>query len=82
MIFRPSGEGKVVLIVLMAATMAAVVSWLGKRADASALACEAVKDADQRHYCRACSRGDTNECELIRNSDLRAQCRALCARPR
>ena len=43
----------------------------------SAGSCELVKDADQRHYCRACS-GKPGECEFIRSADLRQTCRALC----
>jgi len=43
---------------------------------ASPLACESIKDADQRHYCRAISIPRRSECEFIKNHDLRYRCRA------
>lgn len=46
-------------------------------AHASPLQCEGIKDADQRHYCRAISIPRKSECEFIHNEDLRRQCRAM-----
>ena len=43
---------------------------------ASPLDCESVKDADQRHFCRALSKPQKSECEFIKDPDLRHQCRA------
>lgn len=46
-------------------------------AHAQSGSCEFIKDADERHYCRACS-GRPGECEFIKRGDLRHKCRALC----
>lgn len=40
------------------------------------LACESIKDHDQRHYCRAMATGRVTWCEVIRDGDLRHRCRA------
>lgn len=48
----------------------------GKPAIASALDCEAIKDADRRHYCRAIAIPRRSECEFIDDKNLRHECRA------
>lgn len=45
-------------------------------AQASALDCERIRDADRRHMCRAVSIPRPSECEFIKESDLRNECRA------
>jgi hypothetical protein len=44
--------------------------------EASPLSCESIKDADERHYCRAVTKPDPLECELIKKEELRNACRA------
>lgn len=48
-----------------------------RSAHASPVACESIKNADARHFCRATSIPRRSECELIRNHDLRHHCRAV-----
>jgi len=50
---------------------------LTMEAYASPADCEYIKDADQKHYCRALSKPDKSQCEYIKNRDLKMQCRAL-----
>lgn len=49
---------------------------VSRDAQASPLACEEIKDSDQRHFCRAVSKPDPSECEFIKNETLRYECRA------
>jgi hypothetical protein len=44
--------------------------------EGSPLDCEGIRDPDQRHLCRAASKGDKAECEFIHDHDLRQECRA------
>ncbi len=67
----------VLLAIVFFCVVVAILTLLSDRAaKASPLACESIRDADQRHYCRAVSRPQPSECELIKDHDLRQSCRA------
>lgn len=55
---------------------ALVIVGCSKLCHASPLDCEGIKDADQRHLCRAVSIPRKSECEFIKDNDLRRECRA------
>ncbi len=58
----------------------AICVWIGftvsSAAYASPLACESIRNADQRNYCRAISGNKKSWCEFIKDADLRFRCRA------
>lgn len=66
----------VVAIAIAVVIIAAVPALTDHVAHASPLPCESIRNADQRHYCRALSRPQPSECEFIKDHDLRQLCRA------
>lgn len=66
----------VVVAIAVMVIIAAVTVITDHVAHASPLPCESIRDADQRHYCRALSRPQPSECEFIKDHDLRQSCRA------
>lgn len=75
---RPAGRITVYtgLLLFCLACWALVFAGCSRLGHASPLDCEGIKDADQRHYCRAVSIPDRTECEQIKAHDLRFECRA------
>jgi hypothetical protein len=61
------------ILMIIGASLVAV------EAHTEGLACESIRDHDQRHYCRALATGSTTWCEVIRDGDLRQRCRAELA---
>ncbi len=66
----------VAAVVLVAIAVMFIILACMNIAHASPLDCEGIKDADQRHFCRALSKPQKSECEFIKDPDLRHQCRA------
>lgn len=48
-----------------------------KEAHCSPLDCEAIRDHDQRNYCRGVTKQDVTYCDVIRDPTIRATCRAM-----
>lgn len=64
------------MVLFCLAFWAALLGACARVACASPLDCEQIKDADQRHFCRALSIPRKSECEFIKAHDLRQECRA------
>lgn len=64
--------GWVPIFILLIAAMLPFI----RSAHASPLDCEGIRDADQRHLCRAITRPQKSECEFIKSQDVRQECRA------
>lgn len=62
-------------LVLVIVSLMSARAWGGT----PALGCEAIKDPDRRHLCRATTGDLPTECEFIRSRDLRAECRVILA---
>ena len=67
-------------VVFVGFLWARVLDSCERPAHAQSSECELIKDADQRHYCRAVTKKQKTECELIKNADLRHRCRAEVSR--